>query len=1367
MWRRRAYLRPTQTVSGLRCWLVLALALAPVACAHTPGASPGAPAEAGRPAPIEVLFERGHYALKADGTKSYSYEVRYRVKTDAGAEAWRRIEATWAPWFQARPELSATVTAPDGRVLELDPAGIEVVPVDDVGREQRLRVAAELPAIGVGAVVTQRIVQRDIRPASPAGASGRYYFGMRVPVARSELILELPADLPIALEVRGLELTPTVVEQDGLRRISYVRENLEAVGPVDKHLPDEVPRHPHVAFSTAPSWGAVAERFHAEVERNLRAAEVGALLKDVPKSALREEVAQAALTQAHGLVRPTGRRFGQGPRVPMHPEETLARGEGDDEDISLLVVALLRARGLDAHLALVRAGPGEDVRPELPGLEGFDRSLVRIDGPAPLWIDPLARYTPPGTLPPSLQGRWALVVDAETRALERTPQGASVDNHYLEERVFVLPAHGPANVIETTRATGAIGARLRAQLDADADPRPSIERYVGNHYGRARLGQVTASDPKDLSVPLEITLEALDTSAGHVDVTTAAIEVRSAVLFGWLPPLIRDAALASEAEPESREEELRRIALSLVARRTEPLELPEPYRAELRFQVRAPPGFEPVERPQEREVKLGPARFSIQFELRGGDLFGALRFDTGPALYAPDDVRALVRGLRDLWAEPVLRVAFEHRGARALREGRIREGIQSFAGLAAAHPESAEHRARLALALVEVGFGDAARQVAREAVALEETSVLARYVLGRVLAHDLVGRLHAPGFDREGAMQALQLVKALDPGHVRARADLALLRSVDERGLRFSSPAAIEAVVAEYRSLRQDTGVTSFDDDLIEALFRAGRFEEVILEAEEARRSLRRDGHVVAATVALDDNIDRVPIALETLAIPEPAVPLVRAAAATALAAIGRYELARQLLSRLELGDVALSPLGEQARRIEGIQPLDRLLEREDSPVRVVQLLLAKALAGEASVDALRRLMSSQYGPDRLAQEADRLERAFSGMARSAERARVPARVLRDGILSSTEYRVDGEPAVGFRVRALLEGRRPTWWFVRVEDGAYRVVATDASPGALGSVALEALEAGRPEVADRWLAWADELLDEGPRPGSDLFAELPFVRLRRLDPKEPRAAALALSALGPEPKVALEALARRISSESGVVRDALEQARLLGLVRADRMREALPLAERLTRRHPESGALYRLHVGLLVELERWGPARRKVLARLRERPEDPEALEQLANLETARGRFAHAEAILERLAERDEGNHSVVYNNLAWVSLFRGDVGPRDLERALKANALSQGQSPAELHTLAALHAERGDAEETLKLVRLRLELMDAEAPESMDYYLFGRVMEHLGLWRLARQAYLRVENDEGNRADSTHALAQRRLRNLDKRSAI
>lgn len=1374
------------------CELATALSLALVvfsACAHgskTPS-DLGAVEPSARPqtqTPVEVLWERGRFKIETDGTKVYDYGVRYRVLTESGAKAWSRIEASWQPWRQAKPELDVRVQTPGGEVLTLDPASVRVEPSSTKEGDPRRRVVADIPGMAVGSVVEQRIIQRETHPLIPTGADGKYFFGMQVPVAKSELILELPSSLPVALDVRGTSITPENVETDGRRVLTFTQESLESLGPTEKYLPGDFTRHPYVAFSTVPSWASVAGPLSKSLAGSVQGAELEAILKGIPEDGLQTDVVYAVLERVRTLVQSTGRRFGEGPLTPMHPEETLARGRGDDEDISALVVALLRARGLDARMVLVRSGPSEDVRPDIPGLEGFNRAVIKVEGPAPLWVDPGAPYTPAGQLPPELQGRWALVLDPEVESLERTPASVALDNRYEERRVFHLPLYGRARVVERTRAQGSIGARLRAQLDADGDVRAGIARYVRGQYGAPELGEVEASDPQDLRTPIEVSVEALETEVGHVDVTTATVELRLSVLFGWLPPLVRDAALSKGRPTENREQQLREMAGALVHRREHALVLPEPYVAELSFEVRPPAGFEVIKRPKDRELDLGPARFSATFFQAQGSLTGTIRFDTGKAYYEPDEMRALVAGLRRLWSEPNLQLKLEHRGATAISKGRVEEGIKSYASLVAAHPKSAEHRARLALGLVEVGLGDAARQVAREAVELGHRSILARYALGRVLAHDRVGRLHAPGFDRSGALAALGLVKALDPGHVRARAELAVLRAVDIRGVKYADPAGLEASVAEYRSLRHDTGVRAFDDELLDALLRAERFEEVVIEAREADRSLRRDSHWLAAQVALDGGLDGVDGVLEQLHIPDRAVPLVLTAGATALAGVGRYEGARGLLERAKKDPKAMGPLARQAERLQQVQPLNTLLRPPSDPVRVVQDVLALLLTGRVSAKRLRPFMSERYNDPQLSLEVERLGRVFSSLARAAGASRVPPRVLRDGVLSTTEYRVDGDPNVGFRVRALLEGRRPTWWFVRSEpasDGTagFRVLATGATPAVLGELAIAALEDDKPSFAEQWLSWADDLLEarvktpfSDPQVGEgerDRFAQIPYLRLRRTWPRDRASAALALSILSEDPQAVIGRLKVKVAAEAAPRRrDILSHALLLGLLAERRWKEAQPIAAGLHRRHGRSETLYNMHISVLFELEQWRSAEKHIRRRLRRLPQDRRALEQLANVETARGRFGRAEVILEALAARgEEGASSVVYNNLAWVSLFRGKVGLKDLQRAKKANALSKGRSPAEIHTLAALHAERGETSRTIELLRQRLELIDADAPESMDYYLLGRVMENMGLLRLARRAYLQVEADEGNRADSTHSLAQRRLRGMGQRSAI
>ena len=104
------------------------------------------------------------------------------------------------------------------------------------------------------------------------------------------------------------------------------------------------------------------------------------------------------------MVRYTGIEFGNGAIVPRTPREILARRFGDCKDQAALLVAMLRAAGLQADVALLSAGTGIDVVPELPGLGGFNHAIVRLAGDPPLWIDPTIHCLPAGRLPRADQG---------------------------------------------------------------------------------------------------------------------------------------------------------------------------------------------------------------------------------------------------------------------------------------------------------------------------------------------------------------------------------------------------------------------------------------------------------------------------------------------------------------------------------------------------------------------------------------------------------------------------------------------------------------------------------------------------------------------------------------------------------------------------------------------------------------------------------------------------------------------------------------------------------------------------------------------------------------------------------------------------
>jgi hypothetical protein len=173
----------------------------------------------------------------------------------------------------------------------------------------------------------------------------------------------------------------------------------------------------------------------------------------------------AILDYVDAEVRYTGIEFGEAAIVPHEPSETLALKYGDCKDKATLLVAMLRAAGVPAYVALLNAGSRLDVPADLPGMGLFDHAIVFVpgaQGEADLWIDATDQYARLGQLPINDQGRRALIARPETKALVKTPESTSRDNVLLEMREVRLGENGPATVTEKTLPTGVFESHYRA-----------------------------------------------------------------------------------------------------------------------------------------------------------------------------------------------------------------------------------------------------------------------------------------------------------------------------------------------------------------------------------------------------------------------------------------------------------------------------------------------------------------------------------------------------------------------------------------------------------------------------------------------------------------------------------------------------------------------------------------------------------------------------------------------------------------------------------------------------------------------------------------------------------------------------------------
>ena len=85
-----------------------------------PQALLAAAAERTGDAPLEILYEDVRFTFGADRTVTRSGHLVYLLRDPSEAPYWTRVDASWSPWFQARPEIAARVIRPDGEVVTND-----------------------------------------------------------------------------------------------------------------------------------------------------------------------------------------------------------------------------------------------------------------------------------------------------------------------------------------------------------------------------------------------------------------------------------------------------------------------------------------------------------------------------------------------------------------------------------------------------------------------------------------------------------------------------------------------------------------------------------------------------------------------------------------------------------------------------------------------------------------------------------------------------------------------------------------------------------------------------------------------------------------------------------------------------------------------------------------------------------------------------------------------------------------------------------------------------------------------------------------------------------------------------------------------
>jgi len=1340
------------------------------------GAEPGVllRAAAALPPPaagdVDVLLEEATFVFDEQGRATASYRLLFRPLGREAAARWGNVAHAWSPWHQARPELAARVIAPDGAEHRLDPATLVE---SGLGRDgdgllsDRRVLQGPLPALEPGAVVEEVQTVRELAPLFEAGTVRRFPVGRELPARAIRLRIEAPPGLPLAWRLRGgLTGAPEETRAGARRVLTWTWRDVPARRAEEPLTPPDAASQPHVAISTGRSWAAVASAYAAVVDRQLAGealeAQAQALL---PPGLTPQAAAQAALVHLRERVRPLAVELGEHALVPARPSETLRRRYGDCKDLSLALAGLLRASGRQAWLVLVRAR-GDEVA-DLPGLGDFDHAIVAVGGPAPIYVDPTDPAAPAGTLPAELQGRLALPATATATGLVRLPVSPAGQDAVEVDREIRLQESGWADAAEVQRLSGWPAHEQRLGVGR-LDPAERAEReqaLVAGHFVEAKRGQVTFENLERPGEPMVVRLEGRGSHWGLTRADDAEAVVSPGALLDWLPGPVRPRAPppgpGARSAPGAGDEAGAREGRG--APRSSELLLPIAYRAVLRFRVVPPPGFElDGPPPAASRLGLGPLAVTSRYTL-GQD--GAMVAVHELALARRRLTAAEVEAIRD-GAAPMLadepRVRFVRTAARQLDAGQGREALAELRRLIALHPSESRHWAHLAQGLLRLGLGEPARTAARKAVELEPDNGWSHRVLATTLEHDALGRWLAPGCDLAGAVAAQQRAAELDR-EPAVRSHLAFLLEHGEGCQRFGEGAKLDEAASLFRALRKEDQDPDRDAEYVQVLLRAGRFAD----AGPVLRDLAEGPARRAAQLAVRAATEGVaPAVAEALRVPAAERAAVLDQAAQHLVLARRYPEAAALLEGGAPGTSQSAQLKTKASLLARVVKVEARRPDPRDPRTLVPRLLRALFEGGEAWAAVPEVAGQHAG----AAEAPPLLSAGSAKAfRQALRVAsgLPERVALDVALSLLEVTEEGEPGRALRLTATSPSIGAPLTFVLVkEKGGHRLVTTEPLAAGLGAEARRLADAGDLDGARAVLALARKEAGEAQegRPAAVLAALAP-------EGAAGTAASLGLAGAALESFAAPERVRARLEQARAAAVDAPSRQALgwslaAGHLRAQRWGDLAALAGALGAELPTSARAFDLEVGGLLEQGKGDEVRRLAERRSARLPGDPQARRALLSLALRAGDAAASVAGERTIVE---GGHATAgdQNNLAWALLFAPKLeGEAALQAARRAVEQTREQEPAYLHTLATVHAARGELAEAVQVLRKAVERSGPDAKaESHDWLVVGLVTEGYGLLDEAAEAYRRVEPGEPGDGLSSRVLAERRLKALAARA--
>lgn len=409
-----------------------------------------------------VLEQRIGFSVEQDRTTESTSFVRVFIARDEAVSEWANQTFPQMPPLITTKLEVARVIHPDGSITVFNPA--KLISAEDPESGEPGAAHVFLPGTRAGCVVEIGYRTRELLDATLPYVSETIPLLRESPALKTSLEIRTPEKPEYRVLLRNLDARAQKSTKDGQLVYDWELGSL----PGMENLPGDPPWKqwmPVVEISSLPSWDEFAKWYRRLAQ--------GSDEVDSTVTGLAAQLGQGASSRMEKIrrdyeyvsaLRYIAIEMGVQGFRPRTPAQVIANNYGDCKDKANLLVALLKAQGLDARFVLLNRGDETDV--SFPSWQ-FNHAIAfvpRAPGegqPEDLWLDATDSVTPFGFVAPGDYGRNALVFGKDNAEFKAVASNGSDVSEIRDDWDLNQDGHGNWSGTFHRIATGTAEDELR------------------------------------------------------------------------------------------------------------------------------------------------------------------------------------------------------------------------------------------------------------------------------------------------------------------------------------------------------------------------------------------------------------------------------------------------------------------------------------------------------------------------------------------------------------------------------------------------------------------------------------------------------------------------------------------------------------------------------------------------------------------------------------------------------------------------------------------------------------------------------------------------------------------------------------------